>query len=123
MKMNNYIRIVVILMLYIIKCINSSDEFNDYTACNKVDEETASREVCNAITVEMEDTASSSALEVTYALSIKDNKVQKIETVVDIEMVEMGLPATAKVTMTQNFEYEGSTKAKYTYIPSASKFE
>jgi hypothetical protein len=55
MKMNNYIRIVVILMLYIIKCINSSDEYNDYTACNKVDEETASRDVCNAITIEMED--------------------------------------------------------------------
>ena len=41
-------------MLYI-KCINSSSEYNDYTACNKVDEETASKDVCNAISVEMDD--------------------------------------------------------------------
>ena len=41
-------------MLYM-KCINSDELFNDYTECNSVDEEIASREVCNGIEVGLDD--------------------------------------------------------------------
>ena len=74
------------------------------------------------IVVTMEDKTEGSALEVSYAVSVKDDKVSKIKTVVDVDMVTEGVPSSAKVTVTQTFGYEGKSDSKYTTIPAAEKF-
>ena len=74
------------------------------------------------ITVKMADEATDSGVDISYALSVENDKVTKIKTIIDIDMVAEGVPTTNKVTATQTFGYEGKTDSKYTKLPAAEKF-
>lgn len=52
MKCYNVMGVIVIVLC--VSNVVSEVAFNDHTACNRVEEESASREVCNGVHVEMD---------------------------------------------------------------------